>query len=132
MTVARTTAHYRNRRQRITDYMGGHCAECGSDGTGSKLMLQHDDPDLRPSFSFSLVVYMAWERLAGLLADAELLCAKCHREINGGNVGQNQVNHGGGGSGKHNCKCRPCKDKKNEYMREWRRGRRHAEAVSDA
>lgn len=129
--MAKSTAFYRNRRQKIIDYMGGCCSECGGDGTDSKLMLQHDSLELRPSFSFSHVTYMAWGRLEVMLADAELLCAQCYREINGTNVGTNQVEHGGGDSGKHNCKCQLCKDKKNAYMRDWRKTHKYVRVTAE-
>jgi len=132
MTEPRTTLHYRKRRQRIIDYLGGECIECGLDDTSSKLRLYHSDPELRPSFSMSLCMYMDWKKLVKLLNDTELLCSECWREMYGSNIGHGMVDHGGGTSGKHNCKCRECKDKKNVYMRAWRKERKYVKIESNA
>lgn len=64
---------------------------------------------------------MARGRLMAELEKCQLLCKPCHDAKTSQEIG---VEHGGGLSGKKNCPCDPCKARKNEYMREWKRKRK--------
>ena len=102
------------------EILGGMCAVCG---TVNNLEIDHVDP-LSKEFdlgtcSRSEAEY--WEELK----KCQALCRECHIKKSAAEL---SVVHGGGMSGKKNCKCRPCKDRKNEYMKAYKRSRREASA----
>lgn len=122
MREPQSTRHYRKRRQRITEALGSKCNDCGAGGTGPSMRLYHNDPELRGSFSFSVIQQLSWGDIERHLRDVKLLCNSCFRERNDGrDPGHSAVPHGGGTAGRKNCPCKPCRDAKNAYMRAWRR-----------
>lgn len=60
------------------------------------------------------------ERLQAELKKCQLLCHDCHREKT---LKEISVDHGEGLSGKKNCPCAPCKQRKSEYMVEYNKRR---------
>ena len=107
---------YQRRKTELLDILVTTCVQCGSD---SNIEFDHIDPSTK---EFS--VMLRWTSpLSVLLPEIEKcqpLCATCHKEKSSRD---GSVDHGSGRSGKRNCKCGPCRLKKNAYMREWKRAK---------
>ena len=104
---------YHQRRAVAIASLGGHCVVCG---TIENLEIDHADRatkrlDLGKRWSTSESTYMAE------LAKCQLLCRQHHKEKSAAEL---SVPHGGGLSGKRNCKCGPCRARKSEYNRNYR------------
>ena len=108
---------YRERRAHAIDALGGKCARCGSQ---DQLELDHVDRSTKRG-DLGKLFTQGEARYLNELAKCQLLCSACHIEKTRSEI---SVEHGGGLSGKRNCKCAPCRIKKNEYMREWKRTKR--------
>lgn len=97
--------------------LGGECVQCGST---EALEIDHIDPGYK-----SYTITSRWNRgIAALrpeLKKCQLLCSPCHQAKTVEFLG---VEHGGGASGKKNCKCEPCRAKKQSYMLEFNAGRK--------
>jgi hypothetical protein len=108
---------YRQRRDMAILVLGGKCVDCGSI---EKLELDH----ILPSAKILSVSSRTWSKLAywtEVMEKCALRCQRCHR-IKSAN--EAFVPHGGGASGRRNCPCLPCKERKREYMREYMKKRR--------
>jgi hypothetical protein len=107
-------ARYHRRKQEAIASLGGVCARCSST---QRLEIDHIDPALK-SFPISQLWSVSEERFYAELRKCQLLCKPHHIE----KTSQEQsVDHGGGASGKRNCKCTPCKRRKAEYMETYER-----------
>lgn len=108
---------YKRRRAEAIERLGGKCVDCG---TTENLEFDHKDRSQK--------LYDIGKRLAGV-AEAKLWAElgkcelRCDTHHNIRSRQQLSVEHGGGKSGKKNCKCVPCKERRSEYMRNRRRGR---------
>ena len=112
---------YHRRRQEFIDSRGGVCEICFSD---DRLEIDHKD---RNEKSFNIAKGLAGfseARIQEELKKCWVLCYDCHKEKTLSELG---VEHGGGLTGKRGCKCNLCKEKKNEYMREFKRNKREKE-----
>lgn len=113
---------YYAKRDELLEILGRECVECGSD---EHIEMDHVDPAEK---EYSIL--SRWNRptaeLLPELAKCQPLCRDCHKRKSDSELA---AGHGGGRSGKRNCKCAPCKERKNEYMREWKR-RKAAEKIS--
>jgi hypothetical protein len=110
-------ARYARRRAAAIAHLGGKCVDCG---TTESLEFDHRDRDQK--------TYDIGRRLAGVaearfwdeVAKCDLRCKRHHvartRE-------QMSVPHGGGVAGRSRCKCVPCKARKAEYMRNYKKSR---------
>jgi hypothetical protein len=107
-------ARYYRRRQQAIEYLGGQCVDCG---TEELLEFDHIDPATK-EFSIASSLLHGDVKLYRELAKCVLRCTSCHKQRT---AQQQSVDHGGGLSGKKNCKCIPCKARKAEYMRSWKR-----------
>ena len=105
---------YRKLRADLITRLGGHCVSCGS---VSSLEFDHTDPTTK-SYDVSKKITNA--NIEDEVSKLQLLCNPCHKAKS---RLDNGVPHGGGKSGKRNCKCAPCKLRKAEYMRQWKRDR---------
>lgn len=106
--------YYKLRQARIEE-LGGQCVACGSE---YDLEFDHIDPQEKEfDISDNLTKLKVFEELD----KCQLLCHSCHKTKSDE---AKEVPHGGGLSGKRNCKCRLCKDRKNEYMRAWKARKR--------
>lgn len=118
-------ARYYRRRAAAIDQLGGQCVDCD---TTEDLELDHADAALK-SFDIGKALG-GWSevRVQSELRKCVLRCKPCHliKSIEMGDM--KTVPHGGGVSGKRNCKCRPCKDKKNAYLRNWKAERKASRA----
>lgn len=114
---------YYNRRQTLITEMGGKCVDCGSDDYNT-LQFDHSDASTK-SFEISRRIHIApMEDIRAEATKCELRCVPCHKMKSAVSGDNHDVPHGGGASGKRRCKCEPCRLRKNEYMREWKRRKR--------
>lgn len=100
---------YDSKRRLLELYLGGVCVACGS---AESLEFDHIDPDTK-SFAIMAKWTQPISKLVDELDKCQLLCADCHRAKT---IEGLSVEHGGGVSGKKNCDCGPCRDRKREYM----------------
>lgn len=103
-------ALYERKKSNLLDALGRACVNCGS---SENIEFDHVD---RSEKSFSILT--EWKRpLHELLEEVKKcqpLCATCHADKTRVEL---SVEHGGGLSGKRNCKCPLCKNRKAEYTR---------------
>lgn len=100
---------YHERRAEAVRRLGGRCAVCG---VTEDLEIDHIDPALK-SFNISSLWSVSKKRFEAELEKCQALCKVHHIEKT---RREQSVDHGGGMSGKRNCPCRPCKQRKAEYM----------------
>ena len=108
---------YHRKRKEWIDSQGGKCKTCGS---VEKLEIDHIDPETKELSVGQLWSLAESKRLPELLK-CQVLCYTCHKLKTRVSV---EVQHGGGVSGKHGCKCDPCRLRKNEYLKNLKRERR--------
>lgn len=109
---------YHRRRGEAIISLGGRCFLCGST---INLELDHKDRltkqlDLGKLFAGASETVYQKE-----LRKCQVLCRTCHRKKTSQEL---SVPHGGGVSGKRNCSCAPCKEKRREYMHNYVRAPR--------
>lgn len=104
---------WQRRRTETIAVMGGRCAECLST---KGLEFDHIDPSQK-SFSVSKSTTVAIHKWWLEIAKCQLLCEDCHQEKT---IKEQSVEHGGGLTGKKNCKCQLCRTTRNAYMRKWK------------
>lgn len=107
---------YHRRKAEMIEILGGTCTNCGAI---EDLEIDHID---RATKSFEVTKFFSykWERVVTELSKCHLLCTACHKKKTSS---ERSVQHGGGVSGKRNCKCAPCREAKNRYARDRRRAR---------
>lgn len=110
-------ARYHERRAHAIAELGGKCADCGSE---ESLEFDHVDPETKLNEISKLWSYSDG-RFEKELEKCVLRCHDCHEKKT---IRELSVEHGGGTSGKRNCKCELCKSRKNTYMREWKRNKK--------
>jgi 5-methylcytosine-specific restriction endonuclease McrA len=110
-------ARYHRRKEAAKRFLGGKCVRCGAT---EQLEVDHVDP-AQKSFNISNLWAVTEDRFYAELRKCQLLCRPHHLEKT---AAENSVDHGGGASGKKNCPCVLCKQKKAEYMASYRKGGR--------
>jgi len=108
--AAYNLARYYRRRAEAIRILGDKCQGCGAT---DKLELDHINRETKRSEVSKLLTW-SWTKILEELQHCQVLCKRCHEEKTKRELG---VPHGGGVSGKKNCKCEPCRERKNEYMR---------------
>jgi 5-methylcytosine-specific restriction endonuclease McrA len=102
------------RRLQAVEFLGGCCKQCGST---ESLEFDHVDPSTKImtiARASARSETFFWEEVK----KCQLLCTDCHKQKTSIDIG---VPHGGGKSGKRNCPCAPCKARKAEYMRDYKK-----------
>lgn len=107
---------YHKRRQEALEILGGRCAQCDST---QNLEIDHIKPENK-KIEIGKNLNGNKELIFNELKVCQLLCNSCHVEKS---ATEKSAEHGGGLSGKKNCKCLPCKTAKNLYMLHWKRAR---------
>lgn len=106
---------YRQRRTLAFSIIGDRCVNCGSK---DQLEIDHVEREGRPSGKkFSRFWNMSMDKFLEELDKCQPLCHDCHLLKSRDDLG---VPHGGGVSGKRNCRCELCSRKKSEYMLRYR------------
>lgn len=103
-------ARYYRRKAEAEVVLGGACARCGG---AEDLQFDHKDPASK-SFTIAKLWSVSEGRFWTEITKCQLLCAPCHKEKT---RSEQSVEHGGGASGKKNCRCTPCRSRKAEYMK---------------
>lgn len=109
-------ARYHQRKRDAIAFLGGKCVICE---TVEQLEIDHIDRALK-SFNISNLWAVKEERFYAELAKCQLLCRPHHIEKTRREL---SVDHGGGLSGKKNCPCGLCKQKKADYMADYNKHR---------
>jgi 5-methylcytosine-specific restriction endonuclease McrA len=109
---------YRQRVLEALDILGNKCAKCGT--TEGVLDIDHINP-IEKEYEITTITRLSKDKFLKELAKCQLLCQSCHIEKTKLEQG---VEHGGGLSGKRNCRCDLCRQIKNKYMREYKKNRR--------
>lgn len=104
-----------DRRAKAIAELGGHCVDCGAT---SRLEFDHVNPATK-RFAIGELSSHSEADLAAELAKCVLRCTPCHKAKT---LREDLpvVAHGGGSSGKKNCKCAACLARKAEYQRRYR------------
>lgn len=110
-------ARYHARRAHAIIQLGGKCVDCESE---EDLEFDHNDPETKLGNISKLWSYSDG-RFEKELEKCVLRCSNCHEKKT---ILEMSVEHGGGLSGKKNCKCELCRSRKNEYMRKWKRNKK--------
>lgn len=108
---------YHMRRAVAIAVLGGRCVQCGAT---ERLELDHADRTTK-SFDLGHLWSISAQRYGDELAKCQVLCHDCHKAKS---AAERSVEHGGGASGKRNCKCSPCRARKSEYNRRYHAARR--------
>lgn len=103
----------KRRKAAAIKQLGGECSSCGSTGS---LEFHHTDPNGKTLEIGSMLAGISEKRLQEELKKCVLLCESCHKKVSAAALA---VEHGGGASGKKNCKCEPCRARKREYMKRY-------------
>ena len=117
----------RKRKAEGLELLGGTCVDCGSQDE-SILEFDHVDP-AQKSFTITCRPGASREKFLAELAKCVLRCKPCHKERT---RQQQSVGHGEGVSGKRNCRCPPCRQRKAEWSKNYnavRRARRRADRL---
>lgn len=104
---------YHRIRKEIIDLLGGKCVECG---TTENLEFDHIDRETK-NFNIGRLTNVSREKLLKELPLCQLLC-KPHHDIK--SAKEESVEHGGGLTGKKNCRCEYCAPLKNAYARRYK------------
>ena len=105
---------YKKRRDSAIQALGGKCVHCGS---LENLELDHIDANTKTYSVGKIIGGGNKAKVQAELAKCQVLCKDCHIKKSYAEGDLYSVEHGGGTSGKKNCKCAPCKSKKAEYMK---------------
>jgi len=104
---------YARKRDEFLAYVGGANPSCVKCGSSESLEFDHVDPA-----SKAFDIGSQWNKplafVAGELAKCQLLCSACHTAKSRSEA---SVGHGGGSSGKKNCRCELCRPLKDNYVR---------------
>jgi hypothetical protein len=113
-------SEYRLKKQRMFDYLGGVCKECGD---ADELQIDHVDPTTK-AFDVSSQWGLKWEVLVLELDKCQLLCKLHHleksirnKELKGGQNRLGDCPHGTvwGYAGRWKCRCEDCRKAKRDY-----------------
>lgn len=111
---------YHARRAEYIEILGGKCVVCG---TTENLQFDHIDPSTKTIDIGKLLNVSKAKSLAELKL-CQLLCKTHHIEKGQREGDQGQVPHGGGMTGKKNCRCELCAPLKAEWQRNYRKTRK--------
>ena len=111
---------YHKRREEAFKLLGGYCVRCGNE---DNLEVDHIDPRAKAFDIFSRTWSMPHVKFLAEIAKCQLLCRACHRDKSNREM---SVGHGGGKTGKKNCRCDLCRPLKNKYIKDYKRRQRAA------
>lgn len=103
---------YHRRRREAAEFLGGRCVDCG---VTENLEFDHIDPKTK-LFTLSKGWNRPEKEFWAEVRKCVLRCRPCHSERSWERA---SVPHGGGASGRRNCSCAACRQRKREYMHEY-------------
>lgn len=104
---------YHTRIAEAKAYLGGKCVDCQTD---ENLEFDHIIPEDK-TFNIGKVWSYSKVKFWTEIDKCTLRCVTCHKARTSE---QQSVDHGGGLTGKKNCRCDLCSPLKREYVRTWR------------
>lgn len=117
-------ARYHARREEAIRKLGGKCIDCG---TSDDLEFDHADSQTKEHDLAKIWSYKQ-EKFDAELSKCVIRCHVCHVEKSR-QYDWHRVDHGGGMTGKRGCKCEPCRKRKAEYSRNYKRKARLANSI---
>lgn len=78
-----TKERYREKRDKVLEYMGGKCVSCGFDKFKSSLDIHHISPKEK-DINFSSYRGWSWDRIKEEVDKCVLLCKNCHSAYHAG------------------------------------------------
>lgn len=106
---------YKRRRDEAISSLGGCCVRCSST---ENLELDHIVASTKEYDIGKILGGGSEAKVQAELAKCQVLCHDCHVQKSHEEGDTNYVEHGGGLTGKRNCRCELCAPLKNAYMRE--------------
>jgi 5-methylcytosine-specific restriction endonuclease McrA len=116
-------ARYYRRQAEWREKLGGKCDVCG---TTENLEFDHLVASDKALEIAKILTSGSNDKLAREMAKCHLLCKDHHLEKSIASGDINNVEHGGGLTGKKNCRCKLCAPLKNAYARELRRNKKQS------
>lgn len=108
---------YHKLRAEWISRLGGICVECG---TSYNLEFDHIVAEDKEFDIARILSSHSKAKIEYEMAKCQLLCKECHLEKSLLEGDLPTVEHGAGVSGKRNCRCDLCRQKKSEYNRNYR------------
>lgn len=112
------TKRYHKLRAEWIDKLGGQCVNCGNreDLNFDHIVAEDKEYDIAKILSSHSKKKVELE-----MTKCQILCKPCHitKSVSEGDI--YSVEHGGGISGKKNCRCELCRPLKNAYSKEWKK-----------
>lgn len=108
---------YYKLRSEAYELLGGKCVKCGET---DNLEIDHIDRTTK-TVDVSKFCSMSRAKFMEELKLCQLLCHEHHKQKTSA---EQSVEHGGGLTGKKNCRCDLCKPLKNAYSRQLKRNKR--------
>jgi len=106
--------YYKQWRAKVIQDLGGVCVWCGAT---NHLQIDHINP-AQKRVSVSNIWSYCSEIVEEELAKCQLLCEICHK-------GKHAATHGTYSRYRHHkCRCNPCREAGNRYMRDYKKKRR--------
>lgn len=97
--------------------LGGKCASCGS---VEELNFDHINASEKSYDIGRILSSHSKQKVAEEMAKCQLLCVSCHVSKSQLSGDVRFVSHGGGKTGKRNCRCDLCRPLKNEYQKRYK------------
>ena len=99
----------------IKELLGGKCVACGAT---EQLEIDHINM-AEKEFDMTKAMTYSRKKVLEEMAKCQLLCKSCHLEKTKRD-NPKTVDHGGGLTGKRNCRCELCAPLKNKYNKKYR------------
>lgn len=109
---------YHRLRKEWLDKLGGECVRCGST---EDLNFDHINAEEKTYSIAKILSTHSKQKVEKEMAKCQILCEFCHiiKSAEEGDI--YTVEHGGGLTGKKNCRCELCGPLKNAYYKEYRK-----------
>lgn len=106
------------RRAKLLELRNNECEKCGSI---EELQFDHIDPATKKFNLSGCYLDKKWETILEELDKCQLLCVECHYTKSVTQDWERVVDHGGGLTGKRNCRCELCAPLKDAYNKKYKK-----------